>query len=335
MRGPRLEELPAPPAGRTGWPWSVETPPCDDLMHGGADWPLISVVVASLNQGRYIEEMLRSVLLQGYPRLELIVIDGASGPETLDVIERYASWIAYHVSEPDRGQSHAFNKGLERAGGGLFNLFSTDDLFLPASFARVAAAHMRQPAHILACDVIFAREGEDRHEVHRPEALDLHAYAQWWKLPHHAQPGIFFPRERLAAVGPVDEQLHYSMDYEFMLRFLAHAPMAVLRAPVALSRIHAECKSVKNGDYCVWECMQIVKTYQRRFPDIAAEADRQAAGILFGFGLRRLLCRQGDAWRFMREGLKRHPLRALHWLFPGWFLRKWSQLKGGAAGTSA
>ena len=116
------------------------------------------------------------------------------------------------------------------------------------------------------------------------------------------------------------------MDYEYMLRFLEHVPMAVLRAPLAVIRNHAECKSVKNGDYCVWECMQVVKTYQRRFPDIAAEADRQAAGILFGFGLRRLLYGQGDAWRFMREGLCRNPVHAVRWVFPGWLQRKWSQL---------
>ncbi len=304
-------------------------------MPGGADWPLISVVVASLNQGRYIEETLRSVLLQGYPRLELIVIDGGSNRETLDAIARYAPWITYSVSEPDRGQSHAFNKGLARATGSVFSLFSSDDYFLPGAFGRVGAAHAQHPADILAGGVIFTREGDERHEMHLPEPLDQHAYAQWWSLPHHAQPGTFFPRELLAAVGAVDENLHYSMDYEFMLRYLAHARMCVLRAPVAVIRNHAECKSVKGGDYCVWECMQISKTYQRKYPDIAAAADRHAAGMLFGFGLRRLLCGQGDAWRFMREGLGRHPFWAIHWVFPGWFLRKWSQFRSGTAASSA
>lgn len=297
-------------------------------MPDGSDWPVISIVVASLNQGSYIEETLRSILLQGYPRLELILIDGGSDSETLEVIARYAPWLTYWVSEADHGQSHAFNKGLARASGALFSLFSSDDYFLPGALARVAAAHLRQPAHILAGDVIFTREGSDRCEVHRPEPLDLHAYAQWWNLPHHAQPGIFFPRSRLAAVGWVDENLHYSMDYEYMLRFLGHAQMAVLRAPLAVIRNHPECKSVKNGDYCVWECMQIANTYQRKFPDIAAEADRQAAGILFGFGLRRLLHGQGDAWRFMREGLRRNPVHAIRWVFPGWLQRKWAQLHG-------
>lgn len=295
-------------------------------MPDGAAWPTISIVVASLNQGRYVEEMIRSVLLQGYPRLELILIDGGSDRETLDVIARYGPWFSYRVSEPDRGQSHAFNKGLARATGVLFNIFSTDDYFLPGALALVAKAHAANPEAIIAGDVVFSREGSARREIHRPEALDLHGYAQWWNLGHHAGPGIFFPRKRLAEVGWIDENLHYSMDYEFMLRYLAHAGMSVLHCPVAVIRNHAQCKSVKDGDYCVWECMQISNTYQRMFPDIDAQANRHAAGVLFGFGFRRLLYGQGDAWKFMREGLRRHPFWAFYWLFPGWLLRKWSKL---------
>ena len=105
MRCPGLDQLPAPPPGRNGWPWTIETPPLPDTMRGGiAAWPRISVVVASLNHGRYIEEMIRAVLLQGYPDLELILIDGGSDRETLEVIGRYERWFAYWVSEADRGQ---------------------------------------------------------------------------------------------------------------------------------------------------------------------------------------------------------------------------------------
>ena len=90
-------------------------------------------------------------------------------------------------------------------------------------------------------------------------------------------------------------------------------------------RHHDGCKSVKDGDEFVWECVQIVRPYQQMFPDIDARANREGAGVLFGFGFRRLLFGQGGAWRFMKEGLRIHPVWALHWLVPGWFLRKWSQ----------
>jgi glycosyltransferase involved in cell wall biosynthesis len=327
MRCPRLNELPDPLSGKSGWPWTLETPPLSDVMPGGAAWPVISIVVASLNQSRFIEEMIRSILLQGYPALELILIDGGSNRETLEVIAKYEQWLSYWVSESDRGQSHAFNKGLARITGKLFNIFSTDDYFLPGSLGLIADGHMRHPDKIIAGAVIFTWDGNSRSLIHFPQEQDRHAYAQWWKLGHHAQPGLFYPSRYLSSVGNVDENLHYSMDYEFTLRYLAFAGFAALRCPIAVIRNHAACKSVRNGDYCVWECMQISKTYQRMFPDIDAEANRHAAGILFGFGFRRLLYRQGDSWRFMREGLLRHPFWAIYWLFPGWLLRQWSKLR--------
>jgi hypothetical protein len=137
---------------------------------------------------------------------------------------------------------------------------------------------------------------------------------------------MFFPSRYLAAVGAVDESLHCLMDYEFTLRYLAVTGVSTPRCPVAVIRHHPECKSIKDGDEFVWECVQIVRPYQQMFPDIDARANREGAGVLFGFGFRRLLYGQGGAWRFMKEGLRIHPFWALNWLVPGWFLRKWSQL---------
>ena len=86
-------------------------------MPDGSPWPAISLVTPSFNQGQFIEETLRSVLLQGYPRLELVVIDGGSRDNTVEILRKYEPWLTYWVSEPDRGQSHAINKGLARVTG--------------------------------------------------------------------------------------------------------------------------------------------------------------------------------------------------------------------------
>jgi glycosyltransferase involved in cell wall biosynthesis len=327
MRCPALNALPPPPAGRTGWPWTHDTPPMPDRMPGGQPWPRISIVVASLNHADFVEEMLRSVLLQGYPELELIVIDGGSRRETVDVLARYREWFAYFVSEPDRGQSHALNKGMARATGVLINHLDTDDYLLPGCLEAVAHAAIAHPGSVIAGEVVRTTVGCADAVVHRPQSHDLHAYAQWWQTEHHGGPGMFFPAAHVAAVGRVDETLHYLMDYDYTLRFLRETSIVPVPQRLAVIRHHPECKSVKHGDEFVWECVQIVRPYQRQFPDIDARADREGAGVLFGFGVRRLLFGQGDAWRFIKEGLRIHPFWALYWLVPGWFLRKWSRLR--------
>jgi glycosyltransferase involved in cell wall biosynthesis len=326
MRCPTLAELPAPPQGKAGWPWTVETPQLCSRMGGGQPWPRISVVVPSLNHGRYIEEMLRSILLQGYPDVELILIDGGSDESTLATILKYERWFAYWVTEPDRGQSHALNKGLTRATGDLFGSIDTDDYLLPGCFGLVAQAHIARPRDIVAGDVIRIWEGEGRNEVHFPAELDLHEYAQWWSTRHEGGPGMFFPVCHLRAVGGFNEDLHYLMDYEFTLRYLAFSGIFAPHCAVAVIRHHPEAKSMHSGDSFVWECMQISKPYQKMFPDIDATARRHAAGILFGFGVRRLLFGQGDWWKFAREGLLINPFWAVYWLIPGWFLRKLSKV---------
>src|SRR5262245_11264512 len=131
MRCPQLSELPPPPANKKGWPWTEECAQLPDRMPDGSEWPRISIVTPSYNQGAFLEETLRSVLLQGYPNLEYVVIDGGSRDCSVDVIKKYERWIRYWVSEPDRGQSHAINKGFEKTNGDILAYINSDDAYLP------------------------------------------------------------------------------------------------------------------------------------------------------------------------------------------------------------
>ena len=131
MRCPILKELPSPPPGKTDWPWTEESIQLPDKMPDGSSWPKISIVTPSLNQGQFLEETIRSVLLQGYPDLEYIIIDGGSTDDTLKVIQRYESLLAYWISEKDEGMYNAINKGFSIATGEIMAWLNSDDKYTP------------------------------------------------------------------------------------------------------------------------------------------------------------------------------------------------------------
>src|SRR5262244_3776597 len=142
-----ISELPPAPAGVEGWPWQADTEtPFDhsDLF----DLPKISVITPSYNQARYIEETIRSVLLQGYPNLEYIIIDGGSSDQTTEIIKKYEPWLTYWVSEPDRGQSDAINKGFSKSTGRILNWLNSDDFLEKNALGRVATAFGAADEHV-------------------------------------------------------------------------------------------------------------------------------------------------------------------------------------------
>ncbi len=138
MPCPRFTKLPQPPTDKTGWPWTEETPQLSDTMPDGLPWPKISIVTPSFNQGQFIEETIRSVLLQGYPNLEYIIIDGGSTDEAVDIIKKYERWLTYWVSETDRGQSHAINKGFNISKGEITAWINSDDFYLHGAFGKIS-----------------------------------------------------------------------------------------------------------------------------------------------------------------------------------------------------
>ena len=146
MRCPTLKDLP-PPEGKTGWPWTEESPQLPDKTPDGRPWPKISIVTPNYNYGQFIEETIRSVLLQGYPNLEYIIIDGGSTDNSVEIIKKYEKRLTYWVSEPDRGQAHAINKGLEMATGEWFNWINSDDLLMSHALKTLTKiSHMAKDA---------------------------------------------------------------------------------------------------------------------------------------------------------------------------------------------
>lgn len=221
--------------------------------------PLISIVVPSFNQGRYIEQTLCSILGQQYPRLEVIVIDGGSTDETLEVVRRYESRLAHFVSEKDNGQASAINKGFRLAKGDILGWLNSDDLYMPCALAKVAQALHPVPARKLVyggCLNFF--EGERRASAYLPPAYDAK------KLRYRLfinQPSSFWTRNLWEAAGELDESLHYVLDWEWFIRASEVGEFATLSEHLALYRFHAAHKTGVGGEQRATEITALVARY--------------------------------------------------------------------------
>lgn len=226
--------------------------------------PAISVVTPSYNQGQFIEETILSVLNQGYPAFEHIVIDGGSTDQTLEVLEKYPHlrWI----SEPDGGQTEALNKGMRMAGGDWIAWINSDDIYLEGAFQALAEACAADPQakiFIGDCQMFSAEDGLNMQVGNHTLGLEnILRYWDTWVPP--TQPAIFFKRELLEEFGYFDEDLHYAMDYEFWLRAVQKYPLVHLPALVAGYRFHGQAKSNLGQDWSVFfpEWKSLYRRYQ-------------------------------------------------------------------------
>jgi glycosyltransferase involved in cell wall biosynthesis len=181
--------------------------------------PSISIVVPNYNGAATIEATLRSLIDQHYPRLEILVVDGGSTDDSVEVIRRYEQHIAWWTSEKDTGQSNAINKGFARATGEIVNWLCSDDLLMPGALHAVAKAFLENPAADLvvgSSKVTFPDARLDRVSVASPMSVELLPCTN--RIP---QPACFYRRSLLKRKPPLDETLHYAMDLELWCHFVA------------------------------------------------------------------------------------------------------------------
>jgi glycosyltransferase involved in cell wall biosynthesis len=240
-----IDELPPPPSGKKGWPWTVETAPSHHDPY--VAWPRVTVVTPSFNQGAFLEETIRSVLLQGYPNLEYFVIDGASTDESVEIIEKYSRWITHWVSEPDGGQANAINKGFANATGELLGWLNSDDTYEKAALSTVAQAAIDHPGAIVyvgCCDKVDV-DGCVLSTV-VPRNLTPEGIADWWVRGFFYQPACFFRREAFETVGGVEESYHNAFDVDLWLKLAKTGRFRALEAGIARAKIHSEMKTLKH-----------------------------------------------------------------------------------------
>ena len=212
--------------------------------------PRISIIIPSYNQGVYLEQAICSVLEQDYPDLELLVVDGGSADNSLEILRKYENRLAWWVSEPDRGQSQAINKGFARATGDIITFLSSDDLYLPGALADVAAQYRQNPqAGAIIGAFSFWDAGQPAPGAPILPFLKIPAPCDLTLGPPAVyrlhQAATFYTRVALDSVGRnVREDLRYVMDRELLYRICRRFPLALSAVPYGAFRRHPESKSV-------------------------------------------------------------------------------------------
>jgi glycosyltransferase involved in cell wall biosynthesis len=244
MQSPSLAELPIPSRGQTGWPWTEESERLPDTMPDGSPWPKISIVTPSYGQGQFIEETIRAVLLQGYPDIEFIIIDGGSKDNTVEIIKKYQLYLAYWVSEKDNGQANAINKGFARATGQIYYWINSDDWPEKNTFRLVAQEFQRLPQ----VDVLFGNcyfIDENYKVLKLRKGYDFNT-ADLIDLNPIEQNTVFFRSKVWLTYGQIKESLHFIVDFELWLRWsLKGIEFKYCPGIYAYFRLHKTSKSTQ------------------------------------------------------------------------------------------
>lgn len=235
-------------------------------MPGGTPWPRIAIVTPSYNQGRFLEETIRTVLLQGYPNLEYIIIDGDSTDDSTEIIRRYKPWLTYWETSKDEGQSDAIRKGVRRANGEWANWLNSDDFLLPGALATVGEHLSRVPASTqamaFACAIV-QEDGRTIEEMWHPRApAGVRNFLGVLPFPVLPQPSTFV---RLRSLH-VRRDLHHVMDWALYFMLAERNPGGIAAAdhPVAAFRRHDRAKTTRAPEHFMKEVITVIDNYPFR-----------------------------------------------------------------------
>lgn len=224
------------------WPENFHCSP--DIYNIDYDWPKITIITPSYQQGIFIEETILSVLNQNYPNLDFIIIDGGSTDNTLAILEKYSTKLSYWISEKDKGQSDAINKGLEKASGSIVNWLCSDDMLMPRALYNIALAFREKETNIVC--------GWSR-QFSKDKDYGLACTTLYKSIPeliytsHICQPATWYRMSILKKYAPVNIGLHYAMDSELWLQYLfTHGLNGVIEIPSVLTayRYHDSSKTI-------------------------------------------------------------------------------------------
>lgn len=229
-------------------------------------WPLISIITPSFNQSGYIRKTINSILSQNYPNLEYIVMDGGSTDGTVEILKSYGKRIKW-VSEKDKGQSDAINKGMKMAKGDILAYLNSDDLYKEGSLFAVAEYFLKNfQSYWLCgkCDIIDERESVTDNFVTNYKNIFLKHFSNIFLLSvlnYISQPAVFWRKEVTGKIGLFNPDLHYAMDYDYWLRTYKIYKSGYIDRYLASYRIHSQSKSGANFSALLSEGYQVSKSH--------------------------------------------------------------------------
>lgn len=207
--------------------------------------PLVSIVIANFNYGRFLEDAIRSIINQdGFDRCELIIVDGGSTDNSVDVIKRYEDRIAWWVSEKDKGQSDAFNKGFSHAQGRLLTWLNADDVMLPGTLRSVIDVSKKEDVEWITGGMAFCDSRLKILQMRIGASRPFFIPRRWLSMTIIGGPSSFFSAKRYKEIGGIDVNLCYAMDGDLWWRlFAAGVKMCHVNRYFWGFRLHEESKT--------------------------------------------------------------------------------------------
>lgn len=227
-------------------------------------FPKISIITPSLNQGKFIEQTIKSVLSQKYPNLEYIIVDGGSTDSTLRILRKYSKQIKW-TSEKDKGQADAINKGMRMAKGDIIAYINSDDYYLPNTFSAVADFFNRnKDAKWLTGDYIIVDEKGKKIQpsvtLYKKLLRFLGGKNILSIVNYIAQPSTFWKRSVVSDVGFFNDSLKYVFDYDYWMRIIRQYPLFRVTSHLSAFRIHSQAKGSLSFDKQFDEELKVLRT---------------------------------------------------------------------------